>query len=137
MAWEPTSWGTQPAVKENDEVITQHWALQTYHFQPTLLDISTLKEFPEEEWLFFNTPNVYGIAEELNKYPQVYYAKFLGENNLYSAYWKTNVLGDWEWDPYVVTETFKWEPYKYIAFYNTETMKREVYSKYGWLSVDV
>ncbi len=130
MAWEPT-------VGETYSEIKYHWALQTYHFQPTLLDISDLKQFPEEEWLFFNTPNVYGIAEELNKYPQVYYAKFLEENNLYSAYWKTNVLGDWEWNAYTVTETFKWEPYIYMAFYDTETMKRDVYSKYGWLSVDV
>lgn len=140
MAWEPTPWETKPVVKENDEVITQHWAIATFHFTPTLMSISDLEALPDTTWLSLSwNTNLPTIRDELNKYPEVYYATFRDSWNLYTYMWCNNALWDWtnphEW-VYVV-ETMWRDIYFHFVYFDENTRKRVSTAKTRSLSTDV
>lgn len=100
-----------------------HWAIQTFHFQPTLMEAPDLIALVTTDIFWINFSD---ILNELNKYPQLYYGKNLSEWNLYTEY-KSNVLWDWDWSAKVWEVTWRYIT-RYVVYYDSDT---KVWNYYG------
>ena len=101
----------------------QHWAIQTFHFKPTLMEAPELIDLVTVDIFWINFSD---ILNELNKYPQLYYGKNLSEWNLYTEY-KSNVLWDWDWSAKVWEVTWRYIT-RYVVYYDSDT---KVWNYYG------
>lgn len=113
-----------------------HWVVATFHRD---ISLKTPEEIIALVTSSFFSYDFSGALNELNKYPVVYYEKNYDDNNLYTELWKSNVLWNWQWHAYVVTQSLKYTT-TYVIYYNTSTLLWELYSTtswWWWISIDV
>lgn len=136
-SWDSTDnwnlwWWVSQWTWETPDPIRLHWAIQTFHFKPELMEPADLIALVTTD-IFWGI-NFSGMINELNKYPQIYYGKNSADNNLYTLYNVANTLWNWEWSAYYVTTTHPktWRNMDTFVAYNATTGTRGWYTYWWW-----